>query len=176
MYFVILTWCKDTRLKEKMNQLETLDMAAFNILIDSHMQAKATTAKPATSNSPVANKQRNTGWGGPNNANSGGRNQVSDAEKKRRQIMKRKCLRCASAFVVPVPIILRTIALLPKTSSVRNATLRDTFLLHVSVVETVACRPKQTLLEKEIRKTACPSWNTNRPTTVRTSLLKQGGH
>ena len=92
---VILTGCKDTRLREKMSELETPTMAAFNILIDAHMHAKATSAKPASSCGAQANKQKNTGQGGQNSG--GGRNVVSDAEKKRRQIMKGKCFRCGSA-------------------------------------------------------------------------------
>ena len=93
MCLVILTGCKDTRLKEKMSKLETPTMAAFNILIDAHMHAKATSAKPASSCGAQANKQKNAGrWG----QNSGeGRNTVSDAEKKRKQIMKGKCFRCS---------------------------------------------------------------------------------
>ena len=63
---VILTGCKDTRLKEKMSELETPTMAAFNILIDAHMHAKATSAKPASSCGAQANKQKNTGRGGQN--------------------------------------------------------------------------------------------------------------
>ena len=89
-----LTGCKDTRLKEKMSELETPTMAAFNILIGAHMHAKATSAKPASSCGAQANKQKNTGRGSQNIG--GGRN-VSDAEKKRRQIMKGKCFRCGSA-------------------------------------------------------------------------------
>ena len=91
----ILTGCRDTRLKEKMSELETPTMAAFNILIDAHMHTKATTAKPATCCGTTAYKQKNTGRGGQNNS-SRGRN-VSDAEKKRRQIMKGKCFRCGSS-------------------------------------------------------------------------------
>ena len=49
MCLVILTGCRDIRLKEKMSELETPTMAAFNILIDAHMHAKATSAKPAFS-------------------------------------------------------------------------------------------------------------------------------
>lgn len=90
------TGCSDTRLKEETSELETLTTAAFNILIDAHMHAKASTAKPATSCGPTANKQKNTGRGEQNNS-GGERNQVSDTEKKCRQIMKGKCFRCASS-------------------------------------------------------------------------------
>ena len=55
MCLVILTGCKDARLKEKMSELETPTMAAFNILIDAHMHAKATSAKPASSCGAQAN-------------------------------------------------------------------------------------------------------------------------
>ena len=44
-----------------MSELETPTMAAFNILIDKHMHAKATTVKPATSCGTVANKQKKLG-------------------------------------------------------------------------------------------------------------------
>ena len=56
-----------------MSELETPTMAAFNILIDAHMHAKVTTAKPATSCGTTANKQMNLGRGGQNNS-VGGRN------------------------------------------------------------------------------------------------------
>ena len=95
MFLVILTGFKDTRLKEKMSELETPTMASFHILIDAHMHAKATSAKPASSRGAQANKQKNSGWGGQN---SGGGRNVSDAEKKRRQIMKGKCFRCGSSL------------------------------------------------------------------------------
>ena len=62
MGLVILTGCRDTSLKEKMSELETPTMAAFNILIDARMHAKATTAKHATSCGTIANKQKNAGW------------------------------------------------------------------------------------------------------------------
>ena len=96
MYLSILTGCRDTRFNEKMSELETQTRAALNIPIDAHMHAKATTAKPATSCGTTANKQKNAGWDGQNNS-IGGRNPVSDAEKKHRQIMKGKCFRCASS-------------------------------------------------------------------------------
>ena len=60
MSLVILTGCKDTSLKEKMSELETPTMAAFNILTDAHMHAKATSAKPASSCGAQANRQNNT--------------------------------------------------------------------------------------------------------------------
>ena len=66
MCLVILTGCKDTRLKEKMSELETPTMAAFNILIDAHMHAKAMSAKPASSCGAQANKPKNTGREGQN--------------------------------------------------------------------------------------------------------------
>ena len=95
MCLVILTGCKDARLKEKMSELETPTMAASNILIDAHMHAKVTVAKPASSCGAQANRQKNTGRGSQNSG--GGRNTISDAEKKRRQVMNGKCFRCGSA-------------------------------------------------------------------------------
>ena len=77
-----------------MSKLETPTMGAFNILIDAHMHAKATSAKPASSCGAQANKQKNPGRGGQN---SGGGRNVSVAEKKRGQVMKGKCFRCSSA-------------------------------------------------------------------------------
>ena len=65
-------------------------------IIDAHMHAKVTPAKPAISCGTTANKQKNVRRGSQNNS-GGGRNQVSDAEKKRRQIMKEKCFHCARA-------------------------------------------------------------------------------
>ena len=73
---------------------KTPTMGAFNILIDAHMHAKATSAKPASSCGAQANKQKNSGRVGQNSG--GGRNE-SDAEKKCRQDMKGKCFRCGSA-------------------------------------------------------------------------------
>ena len=85
MCFVILTRCRDTRLKEKMSELETPTMAEFNILIDAHMHAKVNSAKSATSCGTTANKQKNAGRVGQINS-GGGRNQVSYPEKKFRPL------------------------------------------------------------------------------------------
>ena len=96
---VILTGCKDTCLREKMSDLEEPAIAAFNTLIDGHMHSKAT-ANAASS--AWANSQPNRGRGNNGRKNQSGqaaqqnRQLISDTEKKRRQVMKGKCFRCAN--------------------------------------------------------------------------------
>ena len=85
---VILTGCKDARLREKMSELDepTMTIAAFNTIIDAHMHSKAT-ANAASS--ARANSQPNRGRGNNRrNSQSGlaaqqNRQPLSDAEKKR---------------------------------------------------------------------------------------------
>ena len=100
---VIPTGCKDARLREKMSELEELTIAAFNTSIDAHMHSKATSI---AASSAGANSQSNQSRGGNGQGKQGGqsgqsgqqnRQSISDAERKRRQIMKGKCFRCASA-------------------------------------------------------------------------------
>ena len=97
---VILTGCKDARLREKMSELEEPTIAPFNTLIDAHMHSKAT-ANAASS--ARTNSQPNRGRGGNGRSNQSGqpgqqnRQPLSDAETKRRQIMKGKCFRCPNA-------------------------------------------------------------------------------
>ena len=89
---VILTGCKDARLREKMSELEEPTIAAFNTLIDAHIHSKAT-ANAASS--ARTNSQPNRGRGrigrngqGSQSGQSGQQNRqlLSDAEKKRRQL------------------------------------------------------------------------------------------
>ena len=86
---------RDTRLKEKLFELEEPTLPAFSNLIDEHLHAKATTGGTALINKLYS----------PNNGNKkvqkSGQNQrqtgpISDAQKKRRTVMKGKCYRCGS--------------------------------------------------------------------------------
>ena len=96
---VILTGCKDARLREKMSELEEPTIAAFNTLIDAHIHSKATANAESSART---NSQPNRGRGGNGRNNQPGqsgpqnRQPLSGAEKKRRQIMKGKCFRCAN--------------------------------------------------------------------------------
>ena len=83
-----------------MSELEEPTIAAFNILIDAHMHSKAT-ANAASSARTNCQPSRGRGGNGRNNQSGQpakqNRQSLSDAEKKRRQIMKGKCFRCANA-------------------------------------------------------------------------------
>ena len=95
---VILASCKDTRLREKMSELEEPTIAAFNTLIDAHMYSKAISlpASSARTNSQPSRGRCGNGRGGSLAGQQRQQQPVTDAEKKRRQIMKGKCFRCAS--------------------------------------------------------------------------------
>ena len=83
-----------------MSQLEEPTIAAFNMLIDAHMHSK-TTANAASSARTNSQPNRGRGNNGRNNqlgqAAQQNRQPISDAKKKRRQIMKGKFFRCANA-------------------------------------------------------------------------------
>lgn len=96
---VIPTGCKDSRLCEKMSELEEPTMAAFNTLIDAHMHSKATAAEDSSART---NSQPNRGRGENGRGGQAGQQNLEQqpilyAEKKRRQVMKGKCFRCASS-------------------------------------------------------------------------------
>ena len=92
---VLLSGIKDARLRERMSEVETPDLATFMHLIDSHMHGKATTGahSAATSN---RGRGRGSGRGGYNNTGSRQPAGVSDQEKKRRAVLKGKCYRCGA--------------------------------------------------------------------------------
>ena len=91
---MLVAGIRDTRLKEKLSELEEPSLPAFTTLIDAHLHAKATAGATAsvnkvyTPNNAGKKNQRNQGQ------KQGG--QVSEAEKKRRTVMKGKCYRCGS--------------------------------------------------------------------------------
>ena len=47
---MLVTGIRDTRLKEKLSELEEPTLPAFSILIDAHLQAKATAGSTASIN------------------------------------------------------------------------------------------------------------------------------
>ena len=92
---MLVTGIRDTRLKEKLSELEESTLPAFSILIDTHLHAKATVGSTASINKVYS----------PNNGNKkaqkGGQGQqqtgpISESEKKRKTIMKGKCYRCGN--------------------------------------------------------------------------------
>ena len=94
---VTISGLKDSRLREKLSELENPTMPAFSVLIDAHMHAKATaggTAAAAAASAASTNK----GQGKKKNSsiNNNSHLPLSDTEKKRRTIMKGKCYRCGS--------------------------------------------------------------------------------
>ena len=92
--FVILTGCKNARLREKMSELKEPTIAAFNTMIDAHMHSKATSI---AASSARTNSQPNWGRGGKGQSGQQNKKPISDSERKRRQFMKGKCFRCANA-------------------------------------------------------------------------------
>lgn len=89
----LVTGLKDIRLKEKLGGLENPNLNSFSLLIDSHMHAKATAGDTAVGNRAAVQNQNK----GRNKPNSSGNKGPSEAEKKRRQVMKGKCFRCGSS-------------------------------------------------------------------------------
>ena len=93
---MLVAGIKDVRLKEKLSELEEPTLPAFTTLIDVHLHAKATAGSTA-----VVNKVFTTGGGNKKAQNKQGvqgqqRSCISDAEKKRRTIMKGKCYQCGN--------------------------------------------------------------------------------
>ena len=74
----------DVRLKEKLSELDPPTLPAFGVLIDAHLHSKATAGQTALANC-TEGKQQQKKTNAP---------KVSDAKKKRRQIIKGKCFRC----------------------------------------------------------------------------------
>ena len=89
----------DARLREKMSELEEPTIAAFNTLIDAHMDSKATSvaASLARTNCQPNRGRGGNGRGGQGQSGQQNRQPIPDGERKRRQIMKGKCFCCASA-------------------------------------------------------------------------------
>ena len=87
----------DTRLKEKWSELEEPTLPTFSTLIDAHLHPKATAVGRAS-----INKLFSPSNGNKNKSQKGGQGQqqagqgISEAEKKRRTLMKGKCYRCGS--------------------------------------------------------------------------------
>ena len=90
---VLVSGIKDTRLREKMSEIKEPTLDSFSGLIDAHLHGKAT----AGGNTAVINKVSAPNRGGRQKSSGGqNRNAPSEAEKKRRAIMKGKCFRCGS--------------------------------------------------------------------------------
>ena len=94
---VLVTGLRDMKLKEKLSELEVPSLHAFSVLVDAYMHSKATCDTAVGAKASPYQQQKKRG-GGNNNNNSGGtRTGISDAEKKRRVIMKGKCFRCGKS-------------------------------------------------------------------------------
>ena len=93
---MLLAGIRDVRLKEKLSELQKPTLPAFTTIIDAHLHAKATAGNTAVVNevfTPGGNKKsKNKQGGGQGQQRSG----ISDAEKKRRTVMKGKCYQCGS--------------------------------------------------------------------------------
>ena len=87
---MLVTVIRDTRLKEKLSELEEPTLPTLSILIDAHLHAKATAGSAASINKVYSpkngNKKAQKGGQGQRQAGS-----ISESEKKRRTIMKGKC-------------------------------------------------------------------------------------
>ena len=93
---MLVTGIGDTRLKEKLSELEEPTLPAFSILIDVHRHAKATAGSMASINKVYSanngNKKAQKGNQVQRQTGSG----ISESEKKKRTIMKGKCYRCGN--------------------------------------------------------------------------------
>ena len=91
---MLVSGIRDTRLKEKLSELEEPTLPAFSTLIDAHLHAKATEGGTASINKVYSpsngNKKAQKGGQGQRQAGSN----ISEAEKKRQTVMKGKCYRC----------------------------------------------------------------------------------
>ena len=148
-----------------MSELETPSIAAFNILIDAHMHAKATSAKPTSSCGSQANKQKSAGQGGQNSGR--GRNTVSDKEKKRRQIMQGKCFRCGSADHFA------NSCSLAKDIKCKTCNTQGHIATACSGGGNNSLPPKLMRQGRKRIKTVCVSWSTDQLTT-KTNMPKLG--
>ena len=92
---MIVTGIRDTRLKEKLSELEEPTLPAFSSLIDAHLHAKATAGGTASINKVYSpnNGTKKMQKGGQGQRQAG---PISESEKKRRAIMKGKCYRCGN--------------------------------------------------------------------------------
>ena len=82
----LLSEVRDVRLKEKLSELDPPTLPALVVLIDLH--SKATGGQAAAANRTEGKNQQQK----KNNAPK-----ITDAEKKRHQVMKGKCFRCGSS-------------------------------------------------------------------------------
>ena len=96
---MLVSGISDTRLKEKLSELEEPTFPALSTLIYAHLHTKATAGGSGTVNKVFSpnngnkNKSQNKKGGqGQRQAGQG----ISDAEKKRRTVMKGKCYWCGS--------------------------------------------------------------------------------
>ncbi len=96
----LVSGLRDLRLKEKLSEIETPTLHAFSVLVDAHMHSRATAGEAAAvgnKSSPYQQGKKNPNKRGGNNNNNNQRPGISDAEKKRREIMKGKCFRCGKS-------------------------------------------------------------------------------
>ena len=92
---VILGGARDSKLKEKLSEVENPTVREFTRIIDSHMHARASTST-GHANATKQNQQKQGGK--PNSqSNRGNRPPVSEKEKTRRAALYGKCFRCAAA-------------------------------------------------------------------------------
>ena len=83
----LLNGVRDSRLKEKLSELDPPTLPAFGVLIDAHLHSKATAGQASANRTEGRNQQQKNKTP----------TKITDAEKKRRQVMKGKCFRCGSS-------------------------------------------------------------------------------
>ena len=104
---------RDVRLKEMLSDLEEPAFSASTTIIDAHLHANATAGNTVVVNkvfTPGGNKKGQNKQGGGQGQRRLG---ISDAEKRRRTIVKGKCYRCGSGtwqIIVRLPRILSAAA------------------------------------------------------------------
>ena len=85
---MLLSGVRVVRLKEKLSELDPPTLRAFGVLIDAHLHSKATVGQAAAANRTEGKNQLQKKKNAP---------KITDAEKKRRQVMKGKCFPCGSS-------------------------------------------------------------------------------
>ena len=84
----LLSGVGDSRLREKLSELDPPTLPAFGVLIDAHLHSKATAGQASANRTEGKNQQQQKNKTNP---------KITDAEKKWRQVMKGKCFRCGSS-------------------------------------------------------------------------------
>ena len=93
---MLVAGIRDVRLKEKLSELEEPTLPAFTTLIDAHLHAKATAGNTAVINKVFTPGGGNKKAQGKQGSQGQQRQGISDAEKKRRNVMKASAIDAAA--------------------------------------------------------------------------------